>query len=84
MYPRILIALSLASQACTASPSHLEQVSKRNEAVAAAFGGAPGDRRGAVALKADLGKTDDKAVTAWMQQVLVKLQADVAAREKGG
>lgn len=35
---RILIALCLASPACTASPSHLEQVSKRNEAVAAAFG----------------------------------------------
>ena len=35
---RILIALWLASPACTASPSHLEQVSKRNEAVAAAFG----------------------------------------------
>lgn len=35
---RSLIALSLASLACTASPSHLEQVSKRNEAVAAAFG----------------------------------------------
>lgn len=38
MYRRILIALCLASPACTASPSHLEQVSKRNEAVAAAFG----------------------------------------------
>lgn len=33
-------------------------------------------------IKADLGKSDDAAVMAWLQQVLVKVQADVAA--KGG